>query len=226
MIVSDKELSKLLDVLGKEIANAHAYYRLHDKLIEAIPDYQTEYAQSNTFWTLTMQALFDSALLHLCRVYDAYSTSLSLANLLMALKMNSCLFSKENFEARLADNPFVESLSQLDRTLSPDEIDKDILLVTEENKTVKKLLIWRHNVIAHRGAKVSLGKNQILADNPLSEDEIKSLLEIALSTFNKYSSLYRASTHTPYIVGQDDYQSTLNYIRAGLQQKHGLSQRG
>ena len=70
---------------------------------------------------------------------------------------------------------------------------------------------------AHKGTKASLGENKILVDNPLSEQELKTLLDESFSIANRYSSLYQASTWSRKIVGQDDYKSLLKFIKLGLQ---------
>lgn len=215
----DAELNSLLDAIAGEITDAHCNWRLFCKLGDSITDYVDEFAQSNTFWHLTITALKESTLLHLCRVYDQEVNSLSLASLLDTLKANLDRFSKEQFKTRLAGNAFVESLAESNRIPHVDEIEADIKLATCENETVKKLIIWRSCIIAHRGAKASMGKNQVLVDNPISQQEIEFLLKNALATFNKYSSLFRASTNSPNMVGHDDYKSVLNYIRVGLQQR-------
>jgi hypothetical protein len=46
-------------------------------------------------------------------------------------------------------------------------------------------MIWRNNIIAHRGAKVSLGKDEILADNALTQQEIETLLDECFTIFNR-----------------------------------------
>lgn len=217
-IESDTELNSLLDAIAGEITDAHCNWRLFCKLGDSITDYVDEFAQSNTFWHLTTTALKESTLLHLCRVYDEEKKSINLENLLDTLKANLDRFSKEQFKIRLAGNAFVESLAESNRIPSTDEIDADIKAVCR-NEVVEKLRKWRGCIIAHRGAKVSMGKNQVLVDNPISQQEIELLLKNALVTFNKYSSLFRASTHSPNMVGHDDYKSVLNYIRVGLQQR-------
>ncbi len=218
-ITSDEELNRLLDAIAEDITDAHCNYRLFCKIGDAHPDYAIEIAQSNTFWHLTTTALKESSLLHLCRVYDQENSSLSLANLLDTLKANLNRFSEDQFRTRLAANEFVDSLAKSNRIPPAAEIEADIKLATIEHEAVRKLILWRSNVIAHRGAKFSMGKNQVLVDNPLSQEDVEFLLKNALSTFNKYSSLFRASTHSPSMVGQDDYKSVLSYIRAGLELK-------
>lgn len=133
------------------------------------------------------------------------------------IKANLQYFDEKHFRHRLKDNAFVDSLAKDDRMPNESQLDKDLCFASSQNPLVKKLMIWRNNIIAHRGAKVSLGKNDILADNPLTPEEIETLLDECFIIFNRYSSLYRASSWSRKVVGHDDYQSLLKFIRLGLQ---------
>jgi hypothetical protein len=215
-IQTSVQLNILLDALAKEIVFAHIYYRLLCDLVKSAPTHEREFQNFNTFWTLTRGALRTAYQTHLCRVYDQDSTSLNLVNLLHTIQANLHFFSETHFRKRLEGNAFVDSLAKTKRIPGEDEVEKDIKLVTCENPKVKKLMIWRNNIVAHRGAKVALGKNQVLLDNPLSDKEIEQLLEDGLDMFNKYSSLYNASTQSPGIIGHDDYEHLLKFVGLGL----------
>jgi hypothetical protein len=215
---TSEEFDKLLEALSKEIRYSSYYFTLYKNLLDSANEYAKEFAQSQTFWFLTFNSLINSTLLHLCKVYDQEKSSLNLGKLLQRIRENSSLFSKENFEKRLSGNDFVNSLSSIDRIPNIEEIDTDLKLVTNENPLVKKLIIWRHNVIVHCGENISLGKNKILADNPISEEEINTLLDNSLKIFNKYSGLFRASYEFPKMLGHDDYKSVLKYLKIGLEQ--------
>ncbi|MEM7792620.1 MAG: hypothetical protein AAF546_14540 [Verrucomicrobiota bacterium] len=216
-IQTSEELDQLLDALAREIVDAKVYHQLFSNLVDAIPDYEREFRESNTFWSLTLDSLKEARLTRLCRVFDQESSSLNLVNLLETIKGNLHLFEEEHFRRRLKDNAFVESLAETHRVPEAGQIDDDIEYSSCRNPLVKKLMIWRNNIVAHRGAKVSLGKKQVLEDNPLSYDEIKELLDQSFNIFNRYSSLYRASTWSSQVIGHDDYKSTLSFIRRGLQ---------
>jgi len=216
-IKSADELNKLLDALALEIVDANIYHRLYSDLVDSIKDNAREFSQSNTFWSFTLDSLQDARMIRLCRVFDQKSKSLNLFNLLETIKANVHFFEKKHFRERLKDNAFVESLAEVDRIPNESQLDKDIWFASDQNPLVKKLMIWRNNIIAHRAAKVSLGKDEILADNPLSQQEIEKLLDECFTIFNRYSSLYRASTWSRKVVGHDDYKSLLKFIRLGLQ---------
>ncbi len=215
-IQSDEELNHLLEALVLEIVDAISYHRLFCNLVDSISTHRREFNQSNTFWSLTLDALREARLTRLCRVYDQKSNSLNLVNLLDTIKGNLHLFKEHYFRDRLQDNAFVDSLAQTKRLPSIAQLDEDIEFSSSRNPLVKKLMIWRNNIVAHKGTKVALGKDQILADNPLPQPEMEQLLDRSLEIFNRYSSLYRASVWSRKVIGHDDYKSLLKFLSLGL----------
>ena len=96
-IKSSDELNSLLDALANEIIDANVFFRLFHDLAETRQshNYSKEFNQSQTFWYLTIEALRESILSHLCRVYDQEDTGLNLVNLLDTIKANLYLFEQE-----------------------------------------------------------------------------------------------------------------------------------
>lgn len=210
------ELNKLLDALAREIVDANIYHQLHKDLFDSRSDHSREFAQSNTFWSFTFTALNDARTVRLCRIFDQESKSLNLFNLLEIIKANMHFFEKKHFKERLKDNAFVDSLSEVDRIPDKSQLEKDICFASKQNPIVKKLMVWRNNIVAHKGAKVSLGNSEILADNSISYAELEALLDGCFEIFNRYLSLYRASTWSRQVIGRDDYKNLLDFIRLGL----------
>lgn len=216
-IRTSEELSTLLDALAMEIVDANIYFRLFSDIIDDMPEYEHELMQSKTFWHLTMQALKDAWLTRICRVFDQESKSLNLVNLLDTIACNLPLFQDKHFRQRLESNAYVDSLAETCRVPSEVQLKEDIEYASSRNPAVRKLMIWRNNTVAHRGASISLGRKQILDDNPMSQQEIQELLDRSFEIFNRYSSLYRASTWSRQIIGNDDYRYLLKFIRLGVQ---------
>lgn len=210
-IQTGEELNLLLEALLDEIVKANSYYRLVSGLENAVPDYEWEFRQAGVFWHLTQKALKDACLISLCRIYEQNSETLNLFNLLHTIKGNLHFFSEQNFRERFKNNAFVDSLAVGKGTPEIHELESDIESVSCRNLTVKKLMIWRGNIIAHHNANLALGKNKVLEDKPLVEPEIKQLLEQSVKIFNKYSSLYGNPIQNDelFINGQDDYKSLL-----------------
>jgi len=126
------------------------------------------------------------------------------------------LFDTANFRERLKDNSFVDSLSEHPRRPDEKALEEHIAYCSCSNPLVRKLMIWRNNIIAHRGVGLSLGKKEILESNPIPQEEIESLLDQALEIFNHYSYLFRASIWMSDMTGQDDYKSCLKLLHLGV----------
>lgn len=52
-VTDSAEFKRLLQALVDELIDAKDYFRLHQDLNDAIPDYQVEFNQSAHFWTFT-----------------------------------------------------------------------------------------------------------------------------------------------------------------------------
>jgi hypothetical protein len=222
-IKSGEELEKLLDALSKDIVDANIYYQLFTGLQSVIPIYSKEINQSNTFWWSAISAIKEAYLFRLCRIYDQYSTSLNLVNLLDTIKSNIPFFHETNFRERLKDNAFVDSLSEGVRIPSIQDLEEDIEFASLNNTIVKKLMLWRNNYYSHTSVKVSLGKIDVLEE--ISKEEIELLLDKCFSKLNNYLSLYKATTWSRQVIGHDDYMSLFKFMRIGLEKYEADIQR-
>lgn len=216
-IQEGEELTHLFQRLADEIVYANSYHRLLCELIESRQDNHKAYNESNTFWHLIFQALSEARMIRFCRIYDTESTSLNIVNLLDTIKANIHLFSVENFRDRLQKNAFVDSLIQHARVPQINQLEEDIKSASCQNPIIKKLVIWRNNIIAHTGAKSVLKKNQILVDNPISKEELDQLLDQSFDIFNRYSFMYCANTWEWQFVSHDDYKSVFKFMNLGLE---------
>ncbi len=215
-VKSSDELNKLLKALAHEIVDANIIFRLHRDITSSIRENVRAFSQSNTFWHFVFKSFNDACFMRLCKIYDQESKSLNLFNLLETIKININYFEKENFKKRLRDNPFVNSLAECDRIPNNEQLKTDIWFASKNNPLIKKLLRWRHNMFAHIGAKISLGYDQILQNNPIDQKEVELLLNESHSIFNRYSDLFNASTYSRKVVGHDDYKSLLKFLNMGL----------
>ena len=212
-IENPKQFGSLLNALVNECVSAEIYFKLHKNLLTAIPEYKEVYNESNTFWSLTLRALLDATFSCLCRAYDQYSQSLSLRNLLDTIEANLEIFDTANFKERLRGNPFVESLAQTARRPNTNKLDRDKKLVSNEDPLVKKLVIWRNNIISHKRASNVVNEKDITKDYPLTRTEVSELVTRATDISNSYSGLFQASTTSTQIVGHDDYLYVLKSIK-------------
>lgn len=85
------------------------------------------------------------------------------------------------------------------------------IMAMKEEKPHVRCVSRRPTMIA-----IALGKNEILRENPLSSAEIEKLIDRAFEIYNRYSSLFRASTFARNISGHDDYLVLLKFLRIGI----------
>lgn len=215
-IQSAEQFNSLLNALAGDIIDGELYFKLYKDLNESISQYKREFNQSRTFWSLTRKALIDATLLRLCRVYDTTAESLSLCNLLETIKANLNIFDVKYFRDRLKDNPFVESLVRT--AVKPDinELNQNIDSVRVQDPLVKKLIIRRHNVIAHTTAANVVNNIKVTEKYNITYNDISELLNRATTILNKYSALFRASTYSTQAIGHDDYLYVLDAIKFQL----------
>lgn len=219
--ISDSDgMNQLLDALADEIVNAHVCHRLFCNLVDSIPTYEKDLNSSPVFWHYTLSSLRDNRLIRLCRLYDQHAQSLNLFNLLETIQANMHLFDEKEFRKRRADSPYVDSLAAYPRHPETKQLAADLEYASDQNPLVKKLVVWRNNIVAHRGAKLSLGRKDILANNPITKAELEQLLERALEIFNHYSHLFRASTWSVQMIGEEDYQHCLKMLHKGIETAH------
>ena len=219
-IQTDEGLNKLFDALGQEIVYAQIYYKLFRELVESIPEYEHEFQESNTFWTLTLDSLRKAWHTQMCRIFDQTRSSLNLLSFLKIIKANQYLFDEVHFRRRLGDNAPADLVVELFLALREQQLDKDILSVSCKNPLVEKLWRQRNSIVAHLDPMVLLGESRVLEENPLSKTEIEILLDLSLAIINRYSNLYRSSEWSRQIIGHEDYQWLLKLFRLGLQRFH------
>ncbi|HRR06455.1 MAG TPA: hypothetical protein P5105_04155, partial [Victivallales bacterium] len=80
------KLSKALELLMHDIVYASIYNKLIIDLAKSKSKYSNVYNQSNTFWFLVFESIKESRMIRLCRICDTQTNSISLGNLLQAIK--------------------------------------------------------------------------------------------------------------------------------------------
>ena len=81
---------------------------------------------------------------------------------------------------------------------------------------MKKLIILRNNLYAHKSEKNVRLERDLLKTYPIKYKEIGSLLKDGMSILNRYASLFRAQSFSTQMVGHDDYLHVLNCVKSYL----------
>jgi hypothetical protein len=216
-VKSSDDFTRLVAGLASDVVDAKIHLTLLTDIWLAQDEYEREFAQSRTFWSLTTRAHGELGIYKLARVYDGHHRGLNLSTWLGTIRDNQHLFNVENFRERLRDNPFVDSLSEKARVPDHDVLDADIGFVSSDDPRVAKLLFVRNNLLAHRSAKLVLQDRDPFKEQGFSFEDCHLLADRAVDILNRYSSLFSALTFSTQPVGQHDFVGMLALIRKGVE---------
>lgn len=215
-ISSAAEFEKLLDSLASDAVSASIHWKLFGDLSAAATSFEREMNESVAFWSLTVAAHREVVVFRLGRLYDQQKRGLSLLTWLRTIEANVDLFDEQGFRERLKDNAFVDSLSKSARKPDAAILTADVRSASRNSDTlVAKLCDLRNRFLAHRDASMVLGASLSNAGG-ITHEDIGELLDRAVTLVNRYSSLFRARTYSTNIVGRDDYESMLRFVRRGI----------
>ena len=211
------DFAKLIKALSSDVVDAHIHWRLHCDLHEAIQTHPLVWAQSRSFWQLTLTAHAQTALGHLCRAFDQEQSALHLLSWLRTIRKNMHLFEKAEFKRRLAGNAFVDNLAE--SLIAPDltMLESDINDCSATDPLVRKLIVHRGNIVAHTGAKRALSERAIPSEFTLSIADFESLLFRSRTVLNRYCHLWAAEVYSVSVVGRDDYKFIFSSVAAAVE---------
>jgi hypothetical protein len=192
------EFDGLLERLAQDVTDAAIFRKLWKDLIESQQKYAHELIQSWTFWSLSIRANSEAALLRLCRIYAANDHALTLSSWLKAIKNNQRLFSEP---------------------LDLQEIGRHLELVSPDDSIVGKLIGLRNNFIAHISWRNVTEDLDMHKRFPLSSDEVDTLVGRATDILNRYSLLFKRTVWSTEIVGRNDFMDILKRVRRDLERQ-------
>jgi len=185
------------------------------QLPELCEKYASEAAQVEFFWGMVANAVRETALLMLSRVYDQVPNVLSLRELLFTIESNKHLFEDDAVRKRV-NTAFANSITPGSHSPDTKTLRTDLALVSSSDPLVNKLVIWRGNFGAQVSTKLTINNN--LEDAKLlTQEEAFALGDPALSIFNRYRSLFQAVSHSSkYLNEEGSLEAVFKYMRAGL----------
>jgi hypothetical protein len=214
---NDTEFKRLVDALAQEIVDGNIFFRLHMDLIAAYEADRPTMREAWTFWSLTMQAHLDAAILRLTKIYDQDDTHLGLLGFLDTVKSNFHLFSLDRFAERIREQNRPDSLVSGFESLDLRQVDADMEYARRaSNAIVNRFIDLRHNFYVHRNARDVVEDINVGETRPLLRDEVGVLLTNALQIMNRYSQLYDMNLWSPQMLGRDDFNYVLRASRERL----------
>jgi len=242
--VDSIQFDRLLDRLARDITDAAIYRKLQADINASIKEFSREFSQSQTFWTLCLQAYTEMAVQRLSRIYFENDKALSLARWLEAIRDNPQLFAHplapvspapefigadgcsvvEEDPLALKLEAWLQGIDEQPQlpAAPPDrvQLDRDIDTVRDNDPLVKKLVVLRSNVIAHINWKNTANNSKLDDRFALTFSEVDVLIGRAAAILNRYSVLFKRTSWTTVISGHDDFQAILEALRYDLQRRH------
>jgi hypothetical protein len=218
---SSAEFKRLLEALASDIVDANIHWRMQRELIDEHEKSSDVWNQSRTFWHLTLHAHSFTAVQCLGRAFDQNSSALHLRTWLETIQAHLHLFETPEFKKRLADNPFVESLSESARIPDQRQLAEDIKLCSATDSKVKALIRHRNNISAHRNAQLTVDGVRIEDRFGMETADFEVLLDRSFEILNRYSSLFEAATYSRKMIGHDDFRYVFTSVQQAVDRVRG-----
>jgi len=169
---------------------------------------------SKVFWHFTFKAHSDSTLLHLSRIYDQNPNGFHLRKFLEeGVGKNRWIFEPKLFKQRLKANPSAEDLLQAVGPINEKILIDDIEFSSDKsNPTVKKLVKWRNNVLAHRSLDSVLPSDSPKNIEQPSMPDMEQLINRGFEILNRYASYFEATSFSKNIFESDDFNFVLEAL--------------
>lgn len=185
------EIEKFLIGLADEVIGAAIHYKLYRELVAKVQEYEREFNQTVTFWSMTFNAHIATARAALFRAYDSHRDGLNFIRLL------------ENVGPHC--------------NVSQSEIDADKARVSRTDPVVAKFIWQRNNLFAHKNLANVLQDRKPQLSYSLPETDFEDLLARAVEILNKYETAVRGHAWSTQIFGHDDFQFVLKAIRQWIE---------
>jgi len=196
--ITQTDFDKLTDALAFESQYAVVDYRMYNDLAKAAEENEIVVNQSRAFWTTTIAAHLNSAILRLCRIYDHQVSAMSLLKWLTLIKQNP---------------------KWLREPAAPSQLEEDIKYASNGNPKVVNLTKYRGHVVAHLGQNYVLDIRNTRGSFKLTYGDLEELVENGLKIVNRYGALYKGHTWSANMVGADDYKFVFEELKQVIERK-------
>jgi hypothetical protein len=200
--INEAEFGALIRGLAQDVVDAHIHWGQLNALQAQLDKWPEVRAEAWAFWYYTLLAHRQTALVSLARAFDQEDSSLHMQSLLIAIRDHLHLFDKDGVLQRRPDNPFAQWMPQ--DAAKPDltQLNQDIDASSMSDPDVKALNLYRHTLLAHRGATLTKRGDETKFP-PLFDEQVERLLERARTLLNRYNYMFDASHYGMKPQGHD-----------------------
>jgi hypothetical protein len=201
--------------------------RAHLKLWECLEGYKSSYLkelnQAPHFFTFTIRAHLDDALMTLSRIIRRQKDAFTIWDFLNFVEKNPEIFSDEAFSQRMKQKPDYEEYGEYrvksHTLITQKDIEKDKQKLLSQEQTINNLITLRDKVIAHIDRNFLLTGKVISNEYPLQPQQLEEVIDNIVEILNRHSYAYNSSIWLEKIPGEDDVQNVMDFIRFYIQER-------
>ncbi|OGO06777.1 MAG: hypothetical protein A2Z76_04790 [Chloroflexi bacterium RBG_13_56_8b] len=219
---AEEYFKKYHEKLIWETQNTRAHLELWERLERYKSSHLKELNQAPHFFTFTIKAHLDDALLTLSRIVDRRlrHDPLSIWKFLNFVEQNYDMFSTEAFCQRMMQKPnYDEHWTKSHEPITIKEINEDRQRLTSLENVISNIEKWRDKVIAHIDLKVVTRNKVISKEYPLKLQQLQEVIDTLFRILNRYSSAFESTSYTEQFVGEDDIQYVIGAISFKIQER-------
>jgi len=192
---------------------------LHLKLWRRLVDYSGQLHVANTFFTVTMKAHLDAALVHLFKIFDTHKDSLSIWKFMNYVETNPEIFSTKSFSRRMAGNTDLDYLLKSHVPVTSKDIEEDKTKLHSKESIIRTLKKRRDKEYSHIDEALLLKMDNITRQSHLSISEVENSITAVFEILSRYSTAYDQSTYSRKWLREDDIEEVVASIQFRLEEQ-------
>ena len=191
---SPEKFRGFLRKLWDELYWANFHYEILVELSRLCEKHKQAANMSSVFWTYTLRAHYQTAMVYLHRIYDQNKESFNLHRFLLTVRENRQIFDSANVLKRRQSDPHAADLMRAIGDLDLAQLDCDIWFSSDENSEVKNLNKWRNRVTFHNDERELFRQKPFEDENP--QPNIALLIETGFQILNRYSQYFDTTVYS------------------------------
>jgi hypothetical protein len=185
-----EKFKSFLNVLWDELYWADFYCDIFKEVSRLCNEHKKAVNFSPHFWSFTMRAHCQTALVYLHRIYDQNKDSFNIHRFLLTVREHREIFNSTSVCKRRENDPHADCLIRAIGTLDPVQLDRDVEFSSNANPKVLNLNTWRDKVTFHKDEGELFRQKPFEDEHPLPFTDIDELLEGGFQILNRYSQYF------------------------------------
>ncbi len=197
-----------------DVMNQLLRAELHIKIGKRLNEYRGRVRLGLTFLNATESAHFNSALFHLCNVFDKNPQSVSIYKLFNYMCSNRDIFSRDAYEQRQQNKAAPDLGMELFKKLTNEDIGRDMAKVCELEAIMNAVRDWRNRVHGHRDQRVVFQTGKRPALRAMKLTDIERVIDAIFTILRDYSLAFDCTDRQREWPHEDDVEGVLALMAA------------